>query len=148
MNLEEYKIDPSDFGGNDVKALPDIPASAGMSSSDLKARFDNVSENIITPKFNNLIDGLEEAFDGQIIEVTLDKDFWGIGSGYYKNAFTVDNMTEDSILVPLYNEGNVQTLGANNVTGTYYENRGDKFIALFTGNKPTTDFTFLARLFN
>lgn len=45
----------SDYVGRDIESLPDVP---GLSSAELKARFDALTKQVVAPKFNGLINEL------------------------------------------------------------------------------------------
>ncbi|MCI5923990.1 MAG: hypothetical protein SOR38_07545 [Oscillospiraceae bacterium] len=56
--LTEYKLNPADFAGKNVSALPDRPGEAGMTAAQLKAAFDRSGEEVIASHINGLIDVL------------------------------------------------------------------------------------------
>lgn len=56
--LTEYKLNPADFAGKNVSALPDRPGEAGMTAAQLKAAFDRGGEEVIASHVNGLIDAL------------------------------------------------------------------------------------------
>ncbi len=56
MNLGNLKITESDYDGKDIESLPDTIAG---NAAVVKKRFDAISKEVITPKFNSLIDELE-----------------------------------------------------------------------------------------
>lgn len=53
------KILEAEFTGKDIEGLVDRPSEAGLSATLLKERFDSISKDLITPKFNALIDALQ-----------------------------------------------------------------------------------------
>lgn len=56
--ITDLKLAEADFKSVDVKSLPDRPSEAGISAASLKATFDHVAEQLITARFNSLIDTL------------------------------------------------------------------------------------------
>ena len=56
MNLGKLKITEADYDGKDIESLPDTIAG---NASVVKKRFDAISKEVISPKFNSLIDELE-----------------------------------------------------------------------------------------
>lgn len=50
------KIEASEIVGRKISELPDVPE---LTAEDLKRRFDAISQDVIIPKFNNLVDELE-----------------------------------------------------------------------------------------
>ena len=60
--ITDKKISAGDYTGNDVTGLVDRPSEAGMSALQLKQRFDSLFKNILTPKYNALIDVLASVF--------------------------------------------------------------------------------------
>jgi hypothetical protein len=59
MALIDLKFASADFSGQDVASLPDSPSSAGITASELKARFDNVGKVLLAlGAFNGLLDEL------------------------------------------------------------------------------------------
>lgn len=52
-NLVDQKLSAGDFAGKNISALPDKPT---LTAAQLKARFDDVVEDIVTPKYNAAID--------------------------------------------------------------------------------------------
>lgn len=56
MNLGNLKITEADYDGKDIESLPDTIAG---NAAVVKKRFDAISKEVITPKFNSLIDELE-----------------------------------------------------------------------------------------
>ena len=61
MTITDYKIKNEDFNGKDVMGLPDKPSEAGMNAATLKERFDAAVKYIVMPKFNALLDYLENS---------------------------------------------------------------------------------------
>lgn len=55
MALKDLKLLKSDFKGKNVQTLPDTPM---MDAQDLKAWFDSLSENVIGPRINAILDTL------------------------------------------------------------------------------------------
>lgn len=59
MAIENLKLNDSDFSGQDVSSLPDRPSDAGITTSQLKARFDMIGKAILgLGRFNSLVDAL------------------------------------------------------------------------------------------
>lgn len=52
------KITSNDTLGKGVTGLPDAP---GLASGDMQKKFDELSKDVIIPKFNQLVDELDEA---------------------------------------------------------------------------------------
>ena len=61
MAITDYKIKNEDFNGKDIMGLPDKPSEAGMNAATLKERFDAAIKYIVMPKFNALLDYLENS---------------------------------------------------------------------------------------
>lgn len=59
MAIENLKLNDSDFSGQDISSLPDRPSDAGITTTQLKARFDQIGKVILgLGRFNRLIDAL------------------------------------------------------------------------------------------
>jgi len=59
VGFEQFKYNFEEFIGQDISSLSDTPSADGMSTADLKARFDNVPKMMIAlGKLNGLIDYL------------------------------------------------------------------------------------------
>lgn len=64
--LNEHKIVESDFVNRDIIGLPSNPSEAGIGAVALQNRFDASVKQIVTPKFNALIDELRDTGAGSI----------------------------------------------------------------------------------
>lgn len=60
--ITDKKVLEAEYTGNDVSTLLDRPSEAGMSASDLKARFDALLKIVLLPKYNSLIDTLASVY--------------------------------------------------------------------------------------
>jgi hypothetical protein len=58
VNMSYTKITSSDTYGKGVVGLPDTP---GLSTEDMQKKFEELSNDVIIPKFNELVDALNEA---------------------------------------------------------------------------------------
>lgn len=59
MAIENLKLNDGDFSGQDISSLPDRPSDAGITTAQLKARFDQIGKVILgLGRFNRLIDAL------------------------------------------------------------------------------------------
>ena len=47
MAIENLKLNDSDFAGQDISSLPDRPSDAGITTAELKARFDKIGKIIL-----------------------------------------------------------------------------------------------------
>lgn len=61
MAITDYKIKSEDFTNRDITGLPDKPSEAGMSATALKERFDAAVKYIVMPKWNALLEYLENS---------------------------------------------------------------------------------------
>ena len=61
MSLTIFMIKSEDFTNRDIAGLPDKPSEAGMSATELKERFDAAVKYIVMPKWNALLEYLENA---------------------------------------------------------------------------------------
>lgn len=64
MAIQDYKVSET-YSGRDISSLPDKPNQAGMSATELKARFDQLSKEVI-PQYNDLIDFISGALFGGV----------------------------------------------------------------------------------
>ena len=64
MAFEDNKITQTDLADKGVTGLPDTP---GLPVGDMQAKFDELSKDVIVPKFNALCDSLDESdIDGKV----------------------------------------------------------------------------------
>lgn len=70
-NILDQKIEATDYVGKDISGLPDKPSVAGMSAEALKNRFDALTKEVVTDKFNGFIDILLGAFGAANIGATV-----------------------------------------------------------------------------
>lgn len=70
MTIQDLKITSEDYLSKDISGLPDRPSEAGMSATDLKARFDAATKHIVQPKFNQLIEILNSQEGADNIGIT------------------------------------------------------------------------------
>lgn len=91
-NINSDKITAQDWTDKDITPLPDRPGSIGMTSQELKERFDAAAKLVIAPKLNQLIDDLKAATgaanigtsDGKTVQAALNTlKNNGIGRMYY-----------------------------------------------------------------
>ncbi|MEG0785418.1 MAG: hypothetical protein RR389_08350, partial [Christensenella sp.] len=65
MSIENAKFTSTEFTGKDIASLPDNPSAEGISTAELKARFDNVGKMMVAlGKHNALIDALTSSVAG------------------------------------------------------------------------------------
>ena len=62
--MEFEKITDAELVGKGVTGLPDVP---GLSTADMQAKFDELSKDVIIPKFNTFIDSLNELIKTGIV---------------------------------------------------------------------------------
>ena len=57
--LSDLKFTETELAGNDISSLPDRPGDAGITTAELKARFDAIPKTLLAlGKYNALIDAL------------------------------------------------------------------------------------------
>ena len=58
MAIIDKKVAVGDYTNQDIASLPNKPSSAGYTAEQLKARFDKLTKDVVSPKYNALIDEL------------------------------------------------------------------------------------------
>lgn len=127
--LIDKKFKDSDFAGKNVKSLPDRPSEAGITTADLKAMFDNVSETIIAKgRINEIIDvivGVDGASnigttDGTNVQTQLDNGVSDITAHTENNIIHVN---ESRILTKDNTEAFTPTGKYQPATKAYVDNK-------------------------
>ncbi len=87
--FKDLKFKESEFIGKDISSLPDNPIAAGMSSAELKARFDAVAKTeLALGRFNELMDKLDEL---KLSERVASGDILSVREGKDELEYTTDN---------------------------------------------------------
>lgn len=114
------KILPSDLVNKGVIGLPDTP---GLDTTQMQQKFDEIALDVIVPKFNNLVDELDEAASGTETEMAGKADkVSSATSGNFAGLDSNGNLTDSGSCADDF------------LTSTDIEGKADKVESATSGN--------------